>query len=318
MTTRPLRRAALKAVQRSVPLATLAFTLDNLLASAKITTADPPPTEHLGGSDINADIAYARGVAAAYVSQGRIRGRVAEVGPGGSAAVALYLIAAGADEVDLVDRFRFQHDRNDQRRLYDTIIAAEPRLRDLGLSGDALEPRIRFHVGEEAAAERFFPRHQGYDVICSCAVLEHLYDPLTAISAMAAALNPGGRLLHQVDLRDHGMFSAGGHHDLTFLTLPTWLYPLLSRRRGRPNRVLLDQYRSLLNGLPVRYELLTTHLVGVGQVDPMSYADLPASLRARAEHTVQEIRPRLAREFRQVSVADLAVASVFIAAEKIG
>jgi 2-polyprenyl-3-methyl-5-hydroxy-6-metoxy-1,4-benzoquinol methylase len=50
-------------------------------------------------------------------------------------------------------------------------------------------------------AEEFFLSHHGYDFILSCAVIEHLYNPLAALRAMAKALNPGGVMIHAVDCR---------------------------------------------------------------------------------------------------------------------
>ncbi|MFN3389181.1 MAG: methyltransferase domain-containing protein [Allosphingosinicella sp.] len=250
-----------------------------------------------------------------YLSRGPIGGRVAEVGPGGSAAVALFLIAEGAGHVDLVDRFAFAHDPAVQMRLYEEIVARDPRLAARGLSATDFGGSIDFHVGERAAAEVFFSVHSGYEAICSCAVLEHLYDPLSALVAMASALRPGGRMVHQVDLRDHGMFSAAGHHELTFLTVPQWFYPHMSRRRGRPNRVLIHRYRETLEQLDLRHELLVTHLVGIGAIEPAPYEQVPAELRARAEARAEEARGRLAPEFRHLPASDLAIASFRLVAE---
>src|SRR5713101_2540018 len=99
------------------------------------------------------------------------------------------------------------------------------------------------------AAERFFPAHAGYDFILSAAVLEHLYDPLEVLRSMCSALNPGGMMIHRVDLRDHGAFSPS-LHDLSFLRLPDWSYwPL--RIRGGPNRFRVTDYRQCLVSLPV-------------------------------------------------------------------
>lgn len=307
MSSPPLKQRVLASVQRSVTLTCLAFAADNLLAAVNLGRTDPSPDDHLGGADIDADIGYARSVADIYLSRGPIRGRAAEVGPGGSAAVAMFLIAEGAEHVDLVDRFAFAHDPAAQARLYEAIAAREPRLGARGLSGTDFAGAIDFHTGETAAAEVFFSAHRGYDAVCSCAVLEHLYDPLTAIEAMTAALRPGGKMVHQIDLRDHGMFSAAGHHELTFLTLPQWLYGHMSRRRGRPNRVLLHDYRRRLDSLKLDYDLVATNLVGVGAIDPTPYAEIPADLRATAEARVEEVRSSLAPRFRNVAAADLAV-----------
>jgi SAM-dependent methyltransferase len=314
MRSASLKQRVLAAVQHSVPLTCLAFALDNLFAAVRLRAMDPGPSRHLGGSNVEADLAYARSVASTYLSRGPIHGRVAEVGPGGSAAAALFLVAKGAKHVDLVDRFTFAHDRTEQARLYDAIIDREPRLREMGIRSDDLADRITFHAAEAAAAEVFFDHYSGYDAICSCAVLEHLYEPLSALEAMIGALKPGGRIVHQVDLRDHGMFSAAGHHELTFLTIPEWIYKHMHRRRGRPNRVLINDYRDTLDRLPVEYELLATHLVGVGAIDPAPYAKVPEALRVRAEARAEQVRPKLAAPFSSLAAADLAISAIRISA----
>jgi SAM-dependent methyltransferase len=251
-----------------------------------------------------------------YLKHAELKGKVAEVGPGGSAAVALFLIANGCDRADLVDRFSFRHEPENLARTYARIISEQPALQDLSISPSDLSSHVAFHTGEEAAAERFFRKHTGYDAILSRAVMEHLYDPIGAMSAMASALVPGGWLLHQVDFRDHGMFSAAGHHELTFLRIPSWFYPHMTRRRGRPNRILVHRYRDELNRLGFDYRLLVTHVAGVGTVDPAPYNELPEELRRRAETTVEQLKPRFAAEFRSVSTRDLAVTGVFIVAQK--
>jgi SAM-dependent methyltransferase len=310
------KRRALHVVRKSIALTSAAFVADNLLATFGVTRPDPAPDEHLGGINLDADVGYAAKVAGDYLARcPALGGRIAEVGPGGNAAVALNLIANGAERVDLIDRFVFSHDPAHLERLYGMIIARDKRL--AGVDAANLAPRVRFHVGEEAAAERFFATHRGYNAILSCAVLEHLYDPIGALAAMAEALVPGGILLHQVDLRDHGMFSSAGHAELSFLRLPSWLYPHMTRRRGRPNRILLHRYRAALDAIGLNYEILVTNLAGHGsQLAPTPYAKVPTAVREAAVAEVAAIRPRLAREFKGVSDVDLSITGFFLAAKR--
>jgi len=307
-----------KFASRSIPLTVLAFLADDLLARLGVADANPAAGEHLSGADVESDIAYARQVVESYAANGAINGRVAEIGPGGSAASALFLIAEGAQRVDLLDRFVFPHDNRKLAETYSAIIERSAKLSALFPRGN-LSPRIAFHAGEEAAAEQFFGcRPLAYDVICSCAVLEHVTDPLAVVRAATASLVDGGRQIHFIDLRDHGMFSGGGRHPLTFLTLPAGIYRRMSQRRGRPNRILIDRYRCELGRLPLEWEIKVTCLAGVGPVEPQPYSAIPEKLRAVAETHVETIRPSLAPEFRDLSSADLAIDGLLLTATKIG
>jgi SAM-dependent methyltransferase len=295
-----------------VPLTCLVYAIDNLQASLRLSRVDRAPDDHLAGTHIERDIAYAETVAKRYLCAGPIHGKVAEVGSGGSAAVALLLLSSGANSVDLIDRFSFRHAHDALAALYSEIIKREPRLQAMGFSPSNVRSKVRSYTGESAAAEIFFANHGGYDAIVSNAVLEHLYDPLSALEAMIGALKPRGRLVHQVDVRDHGMFSAAGHHELTFLTIPEWIYGRMHRRRGRPNRVLINHYRDTLARLPVDYELVVTNLVGIGAIDAAPYSDVPGKLRAAAEAQVEKVRPKLAASCRSLAAADLAVSAFSI------
>lgn len=300
---RAAKRSALKLVRSSVALTCLCFAADGVVAGFKGRTSNED--EHLGGHDPQADYDYAQKVADMYSGAGGRPGRVAEIGPGGSAAVALHLLRKGAVSVDLLDRFPFMHDAERLDRVY----------RLFGNYAD-LE-RVRFYEGEEAAAESFFHENRGYDDIYSCAVLEHLSEPLGALGTMVTALEEGGRLVHQVDLRDHGMFTGAGKHELTFLTIPRRVYRLMSEARGRPNRVLIDDYRRVLGRLPVKFDIFVTHLVKVGELSkPMKIEEIDPPLLDIARREVEQIRPRLTPEFRNRTTDDLAVASIRIQAVK--
>lgn len=314
--SRTLRRRLSPILRGSVPLMTTALFVDNLLVKLGLLDSSPTPEGHLGGIDIEADKQYARQVAGNYAQHGIGQGRIAEIGPGGSAATALYLIANGAQHVDLLDRFVFPHDKAGLDRLYQSIMADNSQLMGL-CSDDGLGDAITFEQGAKAAAEHYFvSTPHAYDAVCSCAVLEHVIDPLGVIAAATQALRPGGRHVHYVDFRDHAMYSAGGHHELTFLTVPEILYRRMIRGRGRPNRVLVHEYRASLARQPLDWEILVTSLVGVGLVEPAAYAGLPADQRARAEAEVEAIRPKLARKFRDLPASDLAISGIALVASR--
>jgi hypothetical protein len=133
---------------------------------------------------------------------------------------------------------------------------------------------------------------------------------------MAACLKPGGRMLHKIDFRDHGMFTPA-HSELTFLRYPGPLYRQMTRRSGRPNRVLLHRYRGLAEELAappagLRVTILMTSLVDEGKITPYApFAVIPAAARRRTVGRVAAERRYFAAEFAYVSSADLVVTGIF-------
>ncbi len=255
-----------------------------------------------------------------YGGLDHLDGAAAEVGPGDNAGVALLLQAAGCQTVDLVDRFRSPRSRDQQRRIYQALAARHGIAHSGRTAGwdDEHLPGITWRIG--SSAEAYFARSErarspGYDLIVSRATLEHLYDPLGAIRSMAACLRPGGRMLHKVDFRDHGMFTPA-HPELTFLRFPSALHRQMTRRSGRPNRVLLHRYRDLAAELgragDLEVTILVTSLVGEGEMVPhVPFAALPAAVTQRAVARVEAERRRFAREFAEVNLEDLAVTGIF-------
>lgn len=255
-----------------------------------------------------------------YSGQPSLGGNAAEIGPGDNCGVGLLLLEGGCQSVDLVDRFYAHRDPLRQATIYRELARHHPGvariLEGAHLEDEATFPGIHRHYGEAASAETYFHAGQGYDVILSRAVLEHVQDPLLALQCMIAALNPGGLLLHKVDLRDHGMFS-DHHGELKWLEVPGLVHRWMSQASGRPNRVLLHQYRSVLASLPLEVEMLVTRLAGVGDINPhVPYESISGDLQESSQAFVASRRCHLASEFRKVSLADLSVAGFFLVGRK--
>jgi SAM-dependent methyltransferase len=254
-----------------------------------------------------------------YGALDRLYGRAAEVGPGDNAGVALLLRAGGCDQVDLVDRFRSRRSPDQQQRIYREL-AARHGIQHIGPDDydDEHLPGISWNLGFSAEAyfaRRADERGAAYDLIVSRATLEHLYDPLGALRSMTLCLQPGGRMVHKIDFRDHGMFTPA-HPELTFLRFPAPLYQRMTRRSGRPNRVLLHRYRRLAEELQSTGELdvtiLVTSLVGAGEIVPhVPFTALPPDLLRQAVARVDAERDSFAPEFAHVASADLAVSGIF-------
>lgn len=248
-------------------------------------------------------------------------GRVAEVGPGDNCGVGLLFLADGCSSIDLVDRFYSHRNPEAHAKIYRVLLESHGSLTGFigqaDLNNEKTFSGINRYYGPEAAAENFFSNnHKGYDFIISRAVFEHCYDPLTALKKMAEALNPGGMLLHKVDLRDHGLFSRQ-FHELKFLEVPDWLYFMMTSASGRPNRVLVHRYKQCIAKLNLDAQFLVTRLAGVGDINPHRiYSEIPLNLRQHAIKYIKSIRHRFVASFHNVSDEDLSIAGIFIVARK--
>lgn len=273
--------------------------------------------------DPQASVDYIQEVVADYLTYGgltALTGKVAEVGPGDNAGVALRLRALGAEAVDLVDRFYARRDESHQAAIYARLAAMDARvdrlLEGADLRDERTFPGIRRWYGPEAAAEVFFQDHRGYSLIVSRAVLEHCQDPIGALQDMVEALEPGGMLLHKVDLRDHGILSPP-HGELEWLTISPRIHRWMTESGGLPNRVLLHRYQALLETLGLPYEIYVTCLVGSGEIRPHPrWTSLDPMTLKPGLREVTRVRPRLATEFRDLPSESLAVSGIFIRVDK--
>ena len=274
---------------------------------------------HQAVSTVDESVAYIEEVFNDYVTYGglvHLGGAAADVGPGDNAGVALLFRAAGCETVDLVDRFRSRRSVEQQRRIYTALADRHDLAGPEGWDDDRI-PGVTWHIGSSAEAHFAERAHEGgvYDLIVSRATLEHLYDPLGALRSMAACLKPGGRMVHKIDFRDHGMFTPA-HSELTFLRFPGWLHRQMTQRSGRPNRVLLHRYEGLAQEMTragvLEVTILVTSLVGEGEIVPhVPLSSLPPQARQRAVARADAARPHLARDFAGVSSTDLAVTGIY-------
>lgn len=259
-------------IQRSYPLAHFYYFASNLVASLRLRTGlidTGSGASHLRLA-VDQSVRHVEEVFSQYKQYAQIdrfSGHVAEVGPGDNCGVGLLFLQDGCASVDLADRFYAKKNAQAQASIYAALWRQHPGLGPF-LQGTDLEDERTFKgltrwYGASAAAAEFFVAHTGYDLIVSRAVLEHFFDPLLALGRMATALNTGGMLIHKIDLRDRGMFS-GHFHELKFLEPGDWLHRKMTRAAGRPNRVLLHQYRDLLEKTGLKFNFLVTRLAGGG------------------------------------------------------
>ena len=319
------REQALGSIKRIIPLACAAYVLSDLATRCRHAlglVGTRSGAVHLD-KDIEQSIAYIEQVFAAYrgfAGVERFRGRIAEVGPGDNCGVALMLRAHGSEHVDMLDRFSSLRDPEQQARIYRELYRRRPELpATIGTPARFAEEAfagIKRHTGRAGAAETFFRRHRGYDYIVSCAVMEHLHDPLGALADMCAALNPGGVMIHAGDLRDHGMFSQQ-HDETTFLEIPSLVYRWMTSASGRPNRVPYSLYREQLAQLPLETSLLIGSLVG--ESDTSEYVPFEQLAQARVQRSlaiVESRKARFAAPLRNLPTEDLIVSGFCLVARR--
>jgi hypothetical protein len=246
-------------------------------------------------------------------------GRVAEVGPGDSCAVALKIVENGADRVDLIDRFHAETNRDKIEEIHRTIIKQSDNLSEkFGVDCSIPDKNIisRF-CGPESSAERFFATDQVYDLIVSRAVLEHVQNVGTSIVRMSRSLRPGGSMVHIVDLRDHGMFTSHGYPETEFMKVPDFVYRRMSSMCGHPNRVPVNVYRSSLQSQGLDFDILVNRLVGEElSSSPVVWDDVPESRTRPSLGLIREAKASFAASLRDVPDQDLAISGFTIVARK--
>ena len=307
-------------VKKSILASCLYYLADDWRIGRKLSRGDLETTSGTRHADsaVNVSVDYIRRVYndyRTYAGIRKFRGIIGEIGPGDNFGVAMLLLANGADAVHAIDRYYSKRDSIEQRHIYEALAAQEnaATLFDGSPSEDTMRG-LHYHPG--IAAEEYFNRYDHhFDAILSRAVLEHLYDPISALNDMTNALKPGGQLVHRIDLRDHGMFA--GHHSLTFLTINDSWYRRMTAQSGRPNRVLVNHYRNWLDQSSLNGEIRVTRLAGVdGEIRPSIWKDIDQEQRNQALDYVTQIQNRLTKTYRSIDPKDLAVAGIILVATK--
>ncbi|MDQ6652919.1 MAG: methyltransferase domain-containing protein, partial [Acidobacteriota bacterium] len=192
--------------------------------------------------------------------------------------VALRFLAAGAARVVCVDKFYSRRDVAHEREIYSALrerLSADEKHRfdeainiANGINFDAARLSCINGLDLEAAAEQLSRQEESFNLIISRAVVEEIYEPDNFLLAADKVLAPGGLMLHKIDLSDYGIFSEGGMHPLTFLTIPKWIYRLMATDSGIPNRKLIGYYRKQMAVLDYETKFLVTSVLGHGFVVP--------------------------------------------------
>ena len=221
---------------------------------------------------------------------------VLEYGPGDVPAVAVLMIAHGAERVTCVDRFpMLSLSVKNTKVLYRLInsLPDEKKKRAESCFRIPGDPSSGFDAGR--IMYLVHPRglsglKEKADLIISRAVLEHVNDLNETFADMCRALLPDGVAVHQIDLRSHGLHMV---NPLDFLTWPEMLYSMMYSQKGVPNRLRIDSYREAVkkNGLK---QILMKPVLSADQKD------------------IDEVRPYLAKPFRHISDDDLMCLSFWL------
>ncbi len=219
-----------------------------------------------------------------------LRGRtILEYGPGDIFGVALLFYAHGAAAVHCVDRFPLSSITKKGIEVYERLLGQlEGEVKSRGRSafktnGDPASGFRPEAVSYAVTKDGLSGAIDGYDLIISRAVLEHVNNLDATFRDIERALKPGGISIHQVDLKSHGL---DRYAELDFLTWPRPLYKLMYSHKGFPNRWRVDKFR----------ESATLSHLNITSLEPTNRLGLEA---------VEKVRPKLAAEFKNVPAEEL-------------
>ncbi|MEQ8371127.1 MAG: hypothetical protein RIC83_10690 [Alphaproteobacteria bacterium] len=308
-------------------LALLAENLSHWIGRASQRVRHRPP----GRADVTAEVRLTEARLArlsALAGQPAFGGRIALLGMGRHAGLPLLLAWAGASVV-VIERFDRRFGRQDQEAVAEALrqryLSPRRRIRQdyaaAGETGDETAGDLSIHFGQ--AAQAVLAAAGPFDVILSDWALTADAAPLALLDAMAAALRPGGVMVHDVPLDAGTLFA--GHHPLTFLTPGEAAWRLMSAASDRPARLRAPAYGAWLRaaragGRLADGELRVCRIAQTTLPTPLSLEEATAladdDLRARAAAFVAPVRPRLARPFRGLGDPDLAISHITVTARR--
>ena len=225
---------------------------------------------------------------------------ILEYGPGDIPGVALLFYAWGAKKVYCVDRFSLISISKFNVEVIEEILnllPVEQKQRAFECFNEYGKPYSGFnenciqYVVNKKGLSGFRDK---VDFVFSRAVLEHVNDISATIDDMGKALKKGGVTLNKVDLKSHGLHRG---NILEFLTWPPLLWNLMYSEKGTPNRWRLDEYKRILSHSSLK-------LIFIKCVETCS------------KDVIDEVRPFLSKQFKQLSDEDLSCLSFWFKAQK--
>ena len=225
---------------------------------------------------------------------------ILEYGPGDIPGVALFFYAWGAQKIYCVDRFslisisKFNVDVIEEIL---NLLPEEQKQRTSECFNEYGKPNSGFNEN----CIQYVVNRKGlsglgdkFDFVFSRAVLEHVNDISSIIDDMENALKKGGVTVNKVDLKSHGLHRG---NILEFLTWPALLWNLMYSEKGTPNRWRLDEYKRILSRSNLK-------LIFIKCVETIG------------KDVIDEVRPFLCKQFKQLSDEDLSCLSFWFKAVK--
>jgi SAM-dependent methyltransferase len=249
---------------------------------------------------------------------------ILEIGPGEHFGVAILFLAHGAAKVTCVDRFPSLLPNSEQAQVYKQL---KGQLQDKGIDtsgflsftdNDYVIPASRLQYIAHTPLEMLGAKlpDVSVDIIISRAVLEHIFDMDAGFASMDKLLKAGGKLIHEVDFRDHGIFSTYNLHPLTLLTVSDSMWRKVTSNLGAPNRKLAPYFRKMLESRGYAYDMLNILAVGSDHKFHEHQLTLGITHQELQEQSVEAIRHRLQPEYKTLPLEDLLASGIFFTATK--
>ena len=287
-----------------------------------------PPESNIAPQLAHLQEVYGLMVQHSGVDPTRLNGaRVLELGPGFTMTIPLMFVADGASYAVGVDKFvpfltgpyyqqYYAKMREslpaEKRERFDRALTLQPLALNQALVRQVYKQELQDIVPALGPGS--------YDMVVSNAVMEEIYEPTPSLKAQADLLRPGGVMVHNIDLRDYGMFSNRGFHPLEFLTVPDWIYQKMVESSGQQSRRLAGYYRKAVESLGLEPEVYITHVLNHNELLPHPVKEL----RPGIDYTdadlqeLNKIRPRLQPQFRDLPDSELLAQSIIFIARKPG
>lgn len=165
---------------------------------------------------------------------------VCEIGAGDFLTSGLSILAAGASNYAVIDRFPGDYFGDDAKYWYQKIEENwtkfyPGRIWDETLDGKNFPENAQDRLELINEPIETAQTNQKFDIVCSFQVGEHISDINAFAEVHQRLLKPGGVGLHRIDFGPHGCWSL--YRDpTTFLRFPDFVWEQTGSNRGTPNR----------------------------------------------------------------------------------